>query len=291
MFLPRGSSGERTLKLTRRLEPLTARRGVRPGIEMVPLGPIQVRLHRPPASVPKPTPALLWVHGGGYIGGNPAQDDRLCQLLAKELGIVVAAVKYRRAPEHPFPTPLNDCHDGLAWLASREDVDPQRVAVGGASAGGGLGCALALLAHERGVVRPVFQLISYPMIDDRTATRTDIDETGFRLWSNKSNRFGWQCYLGMSPGSPGVSGLAAPSRYEDFAGVAPAWIGIGKLDLFYDETIAYAARLRAAGVPCEVYEVPGAFHGFDALRPKASITIAYRNAQLGALAAGLGLDY
>ena len=127
---------------------------------------------------------MLWIHGGGYVIGSAAQDDAVCRHLAHELGRLVAAVDYRLAPEHPFPVPLHDCHDALVWLANRGDVDADRVAIGGASAGGGLAAALALLARDRAEVRPAFQLLSYPMLDDRTALRTDIDERHFRLWNN-----------------------------------------------------------------------------------------------------------
>ena len=163
-------------------------------------GSVTVRLHRPPETASAPFPAVLWIHGGGFVMGSPAQDDAVCQVFAHKLGAVVAAVKYQRAPEHPFPAAL---HDGLEWLATLDDVDPARIAIGGASAGGGLAAALALLARERAVVTPRLQLLSYPMLDDRTVLRTDLDERYFRLWNNAENRFGWASYLGSEPGAPG----------------------------------------------------------------------------------------
>jgi acetyl esterase/lipase len=204
-----------------------------------------------------------------------------------ELGAVVAAVEYRRAPEHPFPSALHDCHDALVWLATLRDVDSSRIVIGGASAGGGLAAALALLARDRGDVQPVFQLLSYPMLDDRTVERTDIDERNFRLWNNRSNRYGWECYLGSPPGAGDVSWLAAPARHGDLRGLPPAWIGVGTLDLFHDEDVKYAQRLRAAGSPCELHIVEGAFHGFDSVRPRAAITRRYRQAQVQAIRAAL----
>ena len=155
---------------------------------------------------------MLWVHGGGYVMGTAAQDDRICRRFADRLDIVVAAVDYRLAPDHPFPVPLHDCYDALTWLTHQPEVDPTRVAVGGASAGGGLAAALTLLARERSQVDLCFQLLAYPMLDDRTTLRRDIDERTLRLWSIKANRFGWQSYLGRAPGSTEVSPLAAPSR-------------------------------------------------------------------------------
>ena len=291
-FLPRGGVGPRLLPLIRRLEPLLLR--ARPGgpVEADAIGPNPVRVHRPPgaAAGDAPRPALLWIHGGGFIMGTPAQDDAFCRLVAHRLGILVAAVGYRRAPEHPFPVPLEDCHDGLAWLAKQPGVDPDRIAIGGASTGGGLAAGLALLARERGQVLPVFQLLSYPMLDDRTTLRSDIEESHFRLWNQKSNRFGWQSYLGQTPGSAGVSGLAAPARHEDLSRLPPAWIGVGTCDLFHDEDVAYAGRLEQAGVPCQLHVVEGAFHGFDAVAPKARVSRDYQAAELAALAGGLGVE-
>ena len=132
-----------------------------------------------------------------------------------------------------------------------------------------------------------FQLLAYPMLDDRTATRTDIDERNLRLWNNRANRFGWQSYLGHPPGSTGTDRLAAPARYEDLSGLPPAWIGVGTLDLFHDEDLDYARRLDQVGVACDLQVVDGAFHGFDLIRPKAGVSRAFRSAQVAALAAAL----
>jgi acetyl esterase/lipase len=253
------------------------------------LGDIEVRVHRPGSrATDRRQPALLWIHGGGYVMGTAAQDDRICRRFADRLGIVVAAVDYRLAPDHPFPVPLHDCYDALTWLAHQPEVDPTRVAVGGASAGGGLAAALTLLARERGQVDLCFQLLAYPMLDDRTSLRRDFDERSLRLWSVNANRFGWQSYLGRTPGSTEVSPLAAPSRSDDLRGLPPAWIGVGTCDLFCEEDIAYAGRLRKAGVPCELDIVSGAFHGFDLVLPKAGVSQAFRSAQTAALAVALG---
>ena len=278
------------LPLVRRLEPLMERRPPPEGVETETVGSIRIRVHRPPETASTPYPAVLWIHGGGYIMGSPAQDDAVCQVFAQKVGALVAAVSYRRAPEHPFPAALHDCHDALEWLAKRGDVDATRIAIGGASAGGGLAAALALLARERGVVMPRFQLLSYPMLDDRTVLRTRVDERYFRLWNCDANRFGWTSYLGGEPGAPGVSPLAAPAREENLSGLH-AGMGIGVrhpwTPLFFDEDVAYAKRLRTAGVPCDVHIVEGAFHGFDSVAAKAGITRAFRIEQVQALASAL----
>ncbi|MFN8037291.1 MAG: alpha/beta hydrolase [Acidimicrobiia bacterium] len=284
--------GPRMLELRRRLDDalqVALRRERRPGpVEAESLGAVSVRVHRPPEGTPTPFRALLWMHGGGYVVGSAADDDELCRIVAADLGVLVAAVEYRLAPAHPFPVPLEDCYDALVWLASHRDVDEHRIAVGGASAGGGLATALALLARDRGDVTPVFQLLSYPMIDDRTVLRNDLDERHFRLWNSENNRFGWQSYLGMAPGTAAVPPLAAPARCADLAALPPAWIGVGTIDLFYDEDLAYANQLREAGVPCTVETVDGAFHGFDGACPRAPVTRRFRASQIRALAGALG---
>ena len=238
------------------------------------------RLYRPAGEDPA-TPALLWIHGGGYLLGSPEQDDALCRRYVQRLGIAVAAVRYRLAPEHPYPIPLEDCYRVLTWLAGLPGVDADRIAIGGASAGGGLTAALSFLARDRGEVSPVLQVLSYPMLDDRTVDPA-LDQPGFRLWNTRSNRFGWTSYLGGA--DPAV---AVPARRTDLAGLAPAWLGVGTLDLFCAEDLAYAARLNAAGVACEVHEVPGAFHGFDGLAPKAAVSQAYFDSTCASLSRAL----
>lgn len=266
-----------------RMVPASRRRPV----ETVDLGGAGARVHRPSTPQIDPLPALLWIHGGGYVMGTAAQDDSLCRALADQLGAVVASVEYRRAPEHPFPTPLEDCHDVLVWLAGQDDVQPERVAIGGASAGGGLAAGLALLARDRGQVQPVLQLLVYPMLDDRTVLRRDLDERGYRLWNNASNLLGWRSYLGAEPGSPDLPAHAVPARAEDLTGLPPAWLGVGTLDLFLDEDLAYADRLRDAGVPCELTVIDGAFHAFDRLAPRSTPAREFRAAQISSLSSAL----
>lgn len=278
-FAPSAAVRPWTVRLLRRI-PL---RGVRAdGVDVVTLpSGAGARLYRPAAATAG-TPALLWIHGGGYMIGSPEQDDAMCRRFVERLGIVVAAVRYRLAPEHPYPAALDDCVEVLGWLAGLPGIDATRIAIGGASAGGGLAAALALRARERGEVKPVLQLLSYPMLDDRTVDES-LDRPGFRLWNARSNRLGWQSYLGGA--DPGV---AVPARREDLAGLAPAWIGVGTLDLFHAEDLAYAARLNAAGVHCEVCEVAGAFHGFDGLAPHTAVSRQYFDSKCSALARAMG---
>jgi acetyl esterase/lipase len=237
-----------------------------------------IRLHRPPAAN-GPTPALLWIHGGGYVIGSAQQDDSVCRRFAHELGITVAAVDYRLAPEHPYPASLNDCYDALRWLVDLPEVDPTRVAIGGASAGGGLAAALALRIRSRQEVsQPVLQLLAYPMLDDRSSTRSGMDNTRFRVWNQTSNEFGWKSYLGGAEPANAV-----PARQDDLDCLAPAWLGVGTHDLFHDEVLGYAERLKQAGVPCAIEVVAGAFHGFDQLLPKVAVSQSFFATQCSAL--------
>jgi len=279
--LPRSIIGPRRLRLARWL---VGRQRPDPSANAVlaEAGPnVPVRVFRPTSSS-GPLPALLWVPGGGMVLNTSVADDGPCRVIAERLGIVVVSVGYRLAPEHPFPTPLEDCHTGLRWLAAQPDVDANRIAIGGASAGGGLTAALALLARERGEIRPIMQLLAYPMLDDRTSARTDLDPRRFRMWSQASNKFGWDSYLG--PAAASVPPLAAPARHDNLAGLPPAWIGVGTNDLFHDEDVAYAGRLQEAGVPCTLEIVPGAYHGFDRTEAKAPVAKAFFESQVAALA-------
>src|SRR5690349_1959799 len=137
---------------------------------------VGVRVYRP-RGLTGTAPALLWIHGGGMIGGSNLQDHTTNVAFTRALGITVASVTYRLAPEHPAPAAVEDSYAALEWLARDGQVDAERIAIGGASAGGGIAAGLAQLALDRGAIRPVFQLLVYPMLDDRTVLRTDLDTT------------------------------------------------------------------------------------------------------------------
>ena len=280
--LPRALVTRRSLPVSRALMRMQGLRPNPKGVQTVAInGTTSVRLYRPDG-VTDPAPALLWIHGGGYVIGNARQDDQLCLRFADKLGIFVASVEYRLAPQHPYPASLEDCYAALAWLSRQPRVQSEKVAIGGASAGGGLAAALALLARDRGDIPVCFQLLVYPMVDDRSGYRPELDSRRHRLWNQRANQFGWSAYLGDA--DPDV---AVPSRAADLSGLPPAWIGVGTLDLFHAEDLEYAERLRAAGVPCEVHEVPGAFHGFDLLLAKAGVSRAFADTQAEALGAAL----
>ena len=296
-FMPTSLTGagnnRRSLWLIRQMVQLAAVGRRLPGVSVenmqipAPAGApaVRVRIYRP-RELAAQAPGLLWLHGGGYFMGAAAMDDARCAAYARHLGALVVSVDYRLAPEHPFPAGLEDAYAALIWLqaqAGRLGVDARRLAIGGESAGGGLAAALAQLAHDRQEVQPVFQLLIYPMLDDRTTLRSDLDDTQHRVWLTADNRFGWTAYLGKTPEAADLPEYACPARREDLAGLPEAWIGVGTLDLFHDEDLAYARRLQECGVACESMSVTGAYHGFDTLAPKAGVVQEFRAAQLAAL--------
>lgn len=237
-----------------------------------------------------PTGVLLWIHGGGHLVGDPGLDHAWCSRVVTEVGVPVVSVDYRLAPEDPYPADLDDCWAALRWLQTHTDelgVDPARIAVGGGSAGGGLAAALVQRAHDAG--HPVaFQLLEYPMLDDRTALVGDHAGRGRFVWTPRMNRRAWTAYLGRPAGAEDVLPGAAPARRVDLAGLPPAWIGVGDQDLFHDEDLAYARRLRTAGVPCELHVEPAMYHGADAVVPDAPSMLAFRGRMVTALRAAVG---
>jgi triacylglycerol lipase len=246
---------------------------------------VRVLLYQPKDAA-RPAPGLLWIHGGGYVIGSADMDDVKCKLMAAELGCTIVSVDYRLAPETPHPGPVEDCYAALKWLhgsAEELGVDTGRLAIGGESAGGGLAAGLALLTRDRGEVPLCFQLLVYPMLDDRTVTTDDPHpHVGEFVWTPDANRFGWAALLGQEPGGAGVSPYAAAARAEDLAGLPPTYITVGALDLFLEEDMEYARRLVRAGVPTELHLYPGAFHGFP-MMADASVSKAYTRDLMGAL--------
>lgn len=234
----------------------------------------------------KPLPALLWIHGGGYVIGSADGEDAGVKSMVSAVGCAAVSVDYRLAPETPHPGPVEDCYAALKWMythASELGVDATRIAIGGASAGGGLAAALGLLARDRGEVPLVFQLLIYPMLDDRTVILADPHPyTGEFIWTAEANRFGWRSLLGQEPGGPDVSPYAAAARAESLAGLPPTFINVGSLDLFLEEDLEYARRLMRAGVPTELHVYPGAYHGFNMVAD-AQVTQAAARDELSAL--------
>jgi len=242
-------------------------------------------------------PALVWIHGGGYVFGAADADTVLVQTLVREIGCVGVIVDYRLAPESPHPAPVEDCYAALRWLhslASDLGVDPRRIAVAGASAGGGLAAGLSLLARDRAELAIAFQLLIYPMLDDRTAAKVQPDSlAGEFIWTPQSNAFGWSSLLGGAAGTSAavhadVSPYAAPARADHLAGLPPTYLDVGTLDLFFEEDLEYARRLVGAGVPTELHVYPGAFHGYQRAA-ESSVAITHQANMVAALRRGLAV--
>lgn len=242
-------------------------------IEELSLAHGQSRLYRPNTGASGA--GLLWIHGGGYIIGNAAINDRECIYLARELGLTVLSAEYRLAPQHPFPAGLDDCYDAWQQMLQRAeswDIDPHRLAIAGQSAGGGLAAGLVQRIRDTGGIQPAAQILMYPMIDDRTAANKALDAVKHRLWNNRNNRGAWNHYLQQAPGQESVPRYAAPARREDLSGLAPAWVGVGEADLFFTEDCDYAHRLQAAGICCELHTTPMAPHAFDIIVAEAAVS-------------------
>ncbi|MGE0388061.1 MAG: alpha/beta hydrolase [Gammaproteobacteria bacterium] len=243
-----------------------------------------------PAAAKRPLPALLHIHGGGYVLGTASMYDPRYALLAAEVGCLVASVDYRLAPETRFPGAVEDCYAALKWLrtnAAALGADPDRIAIAGESAGGGLAAGLGLLVRDRAEVRLALQVLHYPMIDDRTCVAADQNPVaGEFVWTRAANRFGWEALLGHAPGIDGVSPYAAAARATDLRGLPPTYLSTSTLDLFVDENLDYARRLMRAGVPTEMHVYPGAYHGFT-MSATARVSRQYQRDYHQALARAL----
>jgi len=228
-----------------------------------------------PTRGPGPWPGVYHVHGGGMVAGDHWElADRLAEWVDL-IGVVGVSIGYRLAPEHPHPTPVEDCYAGLRWAVdhARElDLDPARMVIWGSSAGGGLAAATTLLTRDRGGPALAHQILHSPMLDDRNQTPSshELDRAGF--WDRRSNLTGWGSLLGEARGGPDVSPYAAPARATDLSGLPPAFIDVGQVETFRDETLDYAARLSQAGVPVELHMWPGAWHGFTSAAPQAAVS-------------------
>ena len=218
--------------------------------------------------------AVVYLHGGGMILGSvPIFDGPVSRYVAYT-GVPMLSVEYRLAPEHPYPTPVEDSYAGLVWLAAHAaefGVDPDRIAVMGDSAGGGLAAAVAILSRNRGGPSLARQILLYPMLDDRTTT-PDPEIAPFAGWTYADNITGWNALLGERAGDTPVDSTAAPSRLTDATGLPPAYIEVGQLDIFRDEDITYALTLSHAGVPVELHLHPGVPHEYDAIAFDADVS-------------------
>jgi acetyl esterase len=227
----------------------------------VPAGPdVRVRIYRPHLALG----VIVWLHGGGFVLGDLDTEHPWAARLASLSGAAVVSVGYRRAPEHPFPAALDDACAALAWTAANAGdlgLDPDRIAVGGHSAGGNLAAAVTLRARDQHGPPIRFQLLNQPGLDDRQETWSQHHFTDTPWWNRGTAATAWRHYLGSAPATP----YAAPARAADLSGLPPAYIATAEFDPNRDEGIGYALRLLQAGVPVELHQWPGTFHGSQAI--------------------------
>jgi len=218
-------------------------------------------------------PGTLWIHGGGYSIGAPEQDDIMILRFVKASGCVLVSPDYTLSLEKPYPAALDDCYTTLLWLrdnGAEYGMRPDQIFVGGESAGGGLAAAVTLLARDKGEVSIAYQMLVYPMLDDRlTGSSTDNDAP---LWYSAANTASWKLYLGDLYGKTDIPIYAAPARTEDYSGLPPTCSLVGSIEPFYDETVAYIKNLEKCGIPVNFKVFEGCFHAFDRMCPEAGIS-------------------
>jgi acetyl esterase/lipase len=255
---------------------------------------VAVRVYRPKAVAADPSttvPGILHIHGGGFIVGSVEAEHAGAVLTAADLGAVLVSVEYRLAPEHPYPAGLHDCYAALSFLhaeAGALGVDPARIALLGASAGGGLAAGTALLARDRGGPPVCFQMLHIPELDDRLETPSMKKFVDSPLWNRPLAVKSWQFYLGDLAGKDDVPIYAAPARATDLAGLPPAYLSTAENDPLRDEGIAYATAMLQAGVSVELHQFPGTFHG-SALVTSAAVSRRAAQEASGVLRRALGV--
>ncbi|GGG11652.1 esterase [Paenibacillus albidus] len=273
--------------------PIEKSEHVRTASRMIPsaAGEMLVKIYEPAQRTGIRLPAMLWIHGGGYVMGHPDMDDALCERFVQAAKCVVVSVNYRLAPEHPYPAAIDDCYAGLTWMTDEAEllgIDLDRVAIAGASGGGGLTAALALMARDKGGPALIFQMPLYPMIDDRNITASSFEITAHNAtWNRKNNLAAWNMYRGYPTEESVMSPYAVPSRAESLAGLPPVYTCVGQLDVFRDETIEYVTRLAQAGVDVEFHLYPGTFHSFEVMVPHAEVSQRASKSYVDAMARAL----
>ncbi|QYK70122.1 MULTISPECIES: alpha/beta hydrolase [Paenibacillus] len=287
---------EENLELSRSYlssSPIEQSEHVRTTSRMIPsvAGEILVKIYEPAQRTDVRLPAMLWIHGGGYVMGHPDMDDALCERFVQAAKCVVVSVDYRLAPEHPYPAAIDDCYAVLTWMTDEAEllgIDLDRIAIAGASGGGGLTAALALMARDKGGPALIFQMPLYPMIDDRNITASSHEITADNApWNRTNNLAAWNMYLGDRTEDTEVSPYAVPSKAENLAGLPPTYTCVGQLDLFRDETIEYVTRLAQAGVDVEFHLYPRTFHNFEGMVPQAEVSQRASQSYVDAIARAL----
>jgi acetyl esterase/lipase len=253
---------------------------------------LRLRVYEP-RSRKRSLPAVLYVHGGGFVVGRVEHFDAKCERCVSRTGAVVVSVDYRLAPEHPYPAAPEDCYAALVWMSEHAlelGIEATRIATLGESAGGAIAATVALLSRERRGPTLALQALVGACLDDRHETASSCEIVEPRVWNTRKSMLAWRAYLGaLADGE--VPEHAAPARAYDLAGLAPAHIIVGGLDPMRDENIEYARRLMVAGVPTELHVYPSAYHGFDSAVPPAAVSLAALDGLFAALRAALDGGY
>lgn len=247
---------------------------------------LMVRIYRP-AKSSGPLPGILFIHGGGMVMGTLDTDHLTAVMLCETIGALIVSVDYRLAPEHPAPAAIEDCYAALQWMTSNAaelgygPVD--RLAIYGGSAGGGLTIATALVTRDRGGPSIGFLMAPYPMIDDRNVTDSSQAILDIGIWDRSGNIEAWEWYLGGNSADQ----YSAPTRASDLTGLPPTFIDVGDQDMFMDEDLEFAGRLKDAQVPVELHVYPGAYHASEVFAPTADLSQRIWAARVAALKTAL----
>ncbi|MFC5834493.1 alpha/beta hydrolase fold domain-containing protein [Nonomuraea insulae] len=227
-----------------------------------------------PGNDDRARPALVYFHAGGQVLGSAHDDTTYPTALALSLDCVLAVVDYRLAPETPAPGAAEDgylAYTHLGEHAGEHRIDPRRIGIAGASGGGAVAVATALMARDRQATRPCLLSLNYPMLDDRNETPSSFEVTGLGVWDRRENLLAWAAVLGDRVGDPALDPYCAPGRATDLDDMPDTFIAAAQFDVFRDEDIAFAQRLIAAGVPVELHLYARAFHAWDLFAPESAL--------------------
>jgi acetyl esterase/lipase len=235
-----------------------------------PAGDIRVRVYTP-NNVAAPRPGIVYIHGGGMVLGSIDSEHALSQMMCDELGMTIASVDYRKAPEDPHPAATEDCFAAAQWVfdhAENLGIDPSLFGIYGASAGGGLALSVALKARDEGGPPFAFMVPIYPMLDPRHESHSSRLVTDVGIWDRDGSIEAWGWYLGgQEPDQHAAPGLA-----KDLTGLPPAYIDVGEMDMFRDEDLDFVKRLAEADVRVEFHLWPGAYHASEVFAPEAPLS-------------------